>query len=209
MAIETKNTVDDSVVNEPTGDAEKGATLGGIGGALTGAVAGSAVGPVGTVIGAVIGGVAGAVGSGAAVAAVDRVDDDSTVSGIGHGTGRAIDNSLHTPVVDNGVPGVQTGGRDVDGAPDSRGIMEKTADAVTGDKYDDKRGAPVAGGTAYARQDVNNALHTPVVDNGIPGVQTGGRDIDGTPDERGILEKTADAVTGNRVDDKTGKPVAP
>lgn len=39
------------------------------------------------------------------------------------------------------------------------------------------------------------------------GVQTGGRDIDGTPDTRGIMEKTADAVTGDRIDDKTGKPV--
>jgi uncharacterized protein (TIGR02271 family) len=39
------------------------------------------------------------------------------------------------------------------------------------------------------------------------GVQTGGRDIDGTPDTRGVMEKTADAVTGDRIDDKTGKPV--
>lgn len=71
--------------DNPTGDAEKGATLGGIGGAVTGAVAGSAAGPVGTVLGAVIGGVAGAGASGAAVAAVDRVDNDNTVSGVGHG----------------------------------------------------------------------------------------------------------------------------
>jgi len=45
------------------------------------------------------------------------------------------------------------------------------------------------------------------VDNGVPGVQTGGRAVDGTPDTRGITEKTADAVTGDRIDDKTGKPV--
>jgi hypothetical protein len=43
--------------------------------------------------------------------------------------------------------------------------------------------------------------------NGIPGIQTGGHDIDGTPDTRGITEKVADAVTGDRIDDKTGKPV--
>jgi hypothetical protein len=42
----------------------------------------------------------------------------------------------------------------------------------------------------------------------LPGVQTGGRDYDGTPDTRGISEKAADAVTGDRIDDKTGKPVA-
>jgi len=39
------------------------------------------------------------------------------------------------------------------------------------------------------------------------GIQTGGRDIDGTPDTRGIMEKTADTLTGDRIDDKTGKPV--
>ena len=43
--------------------------------------------------------------------------------------------------------------------------------------------------------------------NGVPGVQTGGHDADGSPDTRGILEKTADAVTGDKTDDKTGKHV--
>ncbi len=42
--------------------------------------------------------------------------------------------------------------------------------------------------------------------NRVPGVQTGGRDADGTPDTRGITEKVADAVTGDHMDDKTGKP---
>jgi hypothetical protein len=31
--------------------------------------------------------------------------------------------------------------------------------------------------------------------NGVPGVQTGGTAIDGTPDTRGITEKTADTLT--------------
>jgi len=39
------------------------------------------------------------------------------------------------------------------------------------------------------------------------GIQTGGRDIDGTPDTRGVTEKISDTVTGDRIDDKTGKPV--
>ena len=43
--------------------------------------------------------------------------------------------------------------------------------------------------------------------NGVPGIQTGGRAVDGTPDTRGITEKIADAVTGDRIDDKTGKVV--
>ena len=40
------------------------------------------------------------------------------------------------------------------------------------------------------------------------GIQTGGRAWDGTPDTRGIMEKTADALTGDKIDDKTGKPVS-
>lgn len=43
--------------------------------------------------------------------------------------------------------------------------------------------------------------------NHLPGIRTGGHDADGTPDTRGITEKMADAVTGDRIDDKTGKPV--
>ena len=45
------------------------------------------------------------------------------------------------------------------------------------------------------------------IGNHIPGVQTGGRAVDGTPDTRGITEKAADAVTGDPIDDKTGKVV--
>ncbi len=50
------------------------------------------------------------------------------------------------------------------------------------------------------------SLHSDI-GNGVPGVQTGGRAVDGTPDTRGISEKVADAVTGDPIDDKTGKPV--
>ncbi len=60
-------------------------------------------------------------------------------------------------------------------------------------------------GAAYRTEaNIENAVGA----NGLPGVQTGGRDVDGSPDTRGITEKIADAVTGNRIDDKTGKPVA-
>ena len=38
------------------------------------------------------------------------------------------------------LPGIQTGGHDADGSPDTRGISEKVPDAVTGDPYDDKTG---------------------------------------------------------------------
>jgi hypothetical protein len=222
-----KDNVQHGIDDEPSGDAEKGATLGGVGGAVTGAIAGSAAGPVGALAGAVIGGVAGAVLSGAAVGAIDRVDNDNTISGVGDGVTRedavynATTPSIHTP--GNGIPGVQTGGYAVDGTPDTRGILEKTADAVTGDNLDDKTGKPIdhthnadrldavgsgaysASGTVRNPSDFENANNGPTWGNNTPGIQTGGRNADGTPDTRGILEKTADAVTGDDIDDKTGK----
>jgi uncharacterized protein (TIGR02271 family) len=73
--------VQHGIDDNPSGDPGKGAVLGGIGGAVVGALAG---GPVGAVVGAV----AGAVASGAGVAAVDSVDNDDTISGIG-GSDRA------------------------------------------------------------------------------------------------------------------------
>lgn len=79
--------IDDNVQHgiddDPNNDAEKGAALGGVGGAVVGGIAGAAAGPVGAVVGAVAGAAAGAVGSGAAVAAVDSVDNDNNVTGIG------------------------------------------------------------------------------------------------------------------------------
>jgi len=77
--------VQHGIDDNPSGDAEKGAALGGLGGAAVGAAAGSLIGPVGTVVGAVVGGLTGAGASGLAVSAVDQVDNDNTVSGIGSG----------------------------------------------------------------------------------------------------------------------------
>jgi len=142
--ISNDDDIQHGIDDDPTNDAEKGATLGGIGGAVTGAVAGAAAGPVGAVVGAVVGGVAGAAGSGAAVAAVDRVDNDDTISGVGSGVTRDLnDANAATVVPGNHVPGIQTGGHDVDGTPDTRGITEKATDAITGDRIDDKTGKPV------------------------------------------------------------------
>ena len=64
----------------------------------------------------------------------------------------------------------------------------------------------------YAKEDAErrvNAWASRYDDAGntIPGIQTGGRAADGTPDTRGITEKIADAITGDRVDDKTGNVV--
>ena len=133
--------------DNPHGDAKKGAVLGGAGGAAVGAAAGAAVGPIGAVIGAAVGGIAGAVGSGAAVGAVDKVDNDNTISGLGDGKTRDVEDKLgratDADLPSNRTPGIQTGGRNADGSRDTRGVSEKIADTVTGDRTDDKTGKRV------------------------------------------------------------------
>jgi len=97
--------------NDTTNDAEKGAALGGLGGAAVGAAAGSLAGPLGTVLGAVAGGLIGAGASGAAVAAVDQIDNDATVSGLGDGTpldsnDARLRGTGTTPTTDAGYEGI-------------------------------------------------------------------------------------------------------
>ena len=60
------------------------------------------------------------------------------------------------------------------------------------------QGTAVGAGTAAERS---------LGGNGIDGIQTGGHALDGTTDTRGITEKTADVLTGDRTDDKTGKTI--
>ena len=72
---------------DETGDSAIGATVGGVGGAIAGALAGSIMGPAGAAAGAIAGALTGAGASGLAVDAVDRVDNDNTVTGVGDDTG--------------------------------------------------------------------------------------------------------------------------
>ena len=151
--------VQHGIDDNPHDDGKKGLELGALGGGTVGAIAGMAAGPIGAIVGAIIGGTAGSIASGAAVDAVDAVDNDDTVTGIGSGATSDINESgvgtsnvgtsgvtadrLHTPdMPGNGVPGVQTGGVTTAGA-DTRGIMEKTTDVLTGDRTDDKTGGQV------------------------------------------------------------------
>lgn len=193
--LDADEDVEYGIDGSTTGDAEKGATLGGIGGAVTGAVAGAMTGPIGAVAGAVIGGVAGAIASGAAVGAVDRIDNDNTISGIGTNepgyvattepvyTDTATYNAGPVPPLDN---------------PTYTGTYP-----TTGNYNDTTAGTTIEADRAYNdRTMVGNG-----VGNDIPGIQTGGIANDGTPDTRGIWEKTADAATGDNIDDKTGKVV--
>jgi hypothetical protein len=162
--------------DNPHDDAKKGAALGGVGGAAVGAAAGAMVGPIGAVIGAVVGGVSGAAASGAAVAAIDDIDNDNNITGLGEDTTADV----------NSTDGYTAANPPVMNDP----YLATTAPldpVVADDRY---------------------AVSTPPLGNDIPGVQTGGRAIDGTPDTRGLSEKAADAITGDPIDDKTGKPVA-
>ena len=239
-AYDNNDLNDDSVQHgiddDPNNDAQKGATLGGVGGAVTGAVAGAMAGPLGALAGAIIGGVAGAVAPGAAVGAIDRVDNDNTVSGLGSGATTDVEDAtynttgVNTP--GNGIPGIQTGGYTATGTHDTRGVTEKAADALTGDRIDDKTGQPVVGGyntgttmsgaygtgTSTGTMGAASVYDTDADGNAgvnrreelgetTPSIKTGGYANDGTPDTRGVGEKVVDAVTGDVVDDKTHKVV--
>lgn len=61
--------------------------------------------------------------------------------------------------------------------------------------------------TVYGTSGAVGTVENAVPGNRVPGIQTGGYDADGSPDTRGITEKFSDAVTGDRIDDKTGKPI--
>jgi hypothetical protein len=234
--------------DDPTGDAEKGAALGGIGGAVTGAVAGAAAGPGGAVLGAVIGGVAGAVASGVAVGAVDRVDNDDTVSGVGSGTTPEADSTTYDtePSLrkswDRDASDMTTAGattsRFEDWDSDFRSNWQ-TNYANTGYGYDQyqpayRYGYDLRSDSRYANRDWSEFENEARTDwetrqpgtwerfkdsvrygwerafggNNVPGVQTGGHTVDGSPDTRGMWEKAEDTVTGDVYDDKTGRRVA-
>ncbi len=177
--------------DNPTGDAEKGAALGGLGGAAVGAAAGSLAGPVGTVVGAVVGGLTGAGASGVAVAAVDQVDNDNTVSGVGHGATPAIGSNVGThthtdgTVHADGTPHIGgTSGTHThpDGTVHAGAVHHTGEDVVgghnivTGDQADTDAGKAGLAGGALVGGTIGAALGGPVgaVVGGALGSLTGG-----------------------------------
>ena len=204
--------------DDPNNDAQKGATLGGLGGAAVGAAAGAMAGPVGAVIGAVVGGLSGAGASGLAVGAVDKVDNDNTVSGIGgdsHGNAGGSTLAGHdvvgmteprrTDLADSGQNAVfgttgttVTHTSDVSDMNIDRGIADVPNVRSTGPSLD---AGALASGSATNPVSMGGASYGTT--NPDVGIQTGGMTTAGA-DTRGISEKTADALTGDRMDDKTG-----
>jgi len=151
---------------------------------IEGAVIGVMAGPVGALAGAAIGGLTGAAGSGAAITGVEEDEENDTVSP-GHGAMTRVDNRADS--------GMGTIDKDTGDAAD-RPVTTRSDPDVTRDVNAD------FGDEADDNLDL-------VTGNRVPRVQTGGRDVDGSPDTRGVMEKAADAVTGDHIDDKTGNRV--
>lgn len=183
--------------DNPQNDAEKGAALGGLGGAAVGAIAGAAAGPIGAVIGAVAGGLVGAGASGMAVGAVDKIDNDNTVTGLG-------DDGVATRDMNNAPIGEASG--DYRTATSTSDFDSTGYTGSMGELRDDQRNATV-GVTSVGATDLNADAFGDRLGSGVPNIRTGGTAVDGTPDTRGITEKTADTVTGDKIDDNTGKRV--
>ena len=157
----TNDNIQHGIDDSTSGDAEKGAALGGLGGVAVGAAAGSLAGPIGAIVGAVAGGLLGAGASGAAVAAVDSIDNDNTVSGVGTGvtpasTTGAYDPTLNTNIrasSDAPVVGAAVGGHNVvtgEPASSEAGNTGLAAGAIAGGLLGTVVGGPVGavvGGT--------------------------------------------------------------
>lgn len=166
--------------DNPENDAQKGAALGGVGGAAVGAAAGAMAGPLGAVAGALVGGAVGAVASGAAVAAIDAHDNDNNVTGLG----------------------------DEIAYKDERDVDEDEDEDPMREAYPDREA--VAAGAYRDRSIATGAGYDAGLAGGSMGVPTTGTDYGtgGAPDTRGPGEQVADAVTGDDIDDKTGRRIA-
>jgi hypothetical protein len=146
-----ERTIDDGIQHgiddDPNNDSLKGAALGGIGGMAVGAAAGAATGMVGAILGAVVGGAVGAVTSGAAVGAIDQVDNDDNVSGVGEGVDYDHEDALDddeelmprgyapTSLTEDEYESVWTGPAPIAPIPGAR--TGATTDATAGEGLDD------------------------------------------------------------------------
>jgi outer membrane lipoprotein SlyB len=117
--------------------------LGAVGGGTVGAIAGSALGPLGTLVGAAIGGTIGSLASGAAVDAVDAVDNDNTVSGIGDGVHHKGDLTRDSNDLSTDYSTVGTGGTSYTSGTGSTPYAGTSAgghNVVTGDEAETDAG---------------------------------------------------------------------
>lgn len=207
---------------QTTGHHDSEGTMGEVAGTGAGAISGGVVGavvggPVGAVIGAVAGGVLGAKGGEVAHKIGDDHDDVNLSTNSEGKLGR--DTGAGAGAISGAVIGTAAGpGGTVAGAVAGGMLGAAAGDTAKhmGENNINRESANasvtpgVVATPTHGHQTVV-ATETPGADlspgNEVPGVQTGGHAVDGTPDTRGLSEKTADVVTGDRVDDKTGKIV--
>lgn len=197
--IRNDDNVQHGIDDNPNDDAAKGLELGALGGGAAGAIAGAALGPVGMIVGALIGGSIGSVASGAAVQAVDAVDNDNTVSGVGDGATLKGDltgeRSLSTPDVYGGTSGgAMTGASAPDVHAGTTGGISQGATAAG----DYERGSYVGG--------------SDIADTGASalGTDAGGHNIVTSDEARTDAGKTglgAGAVAGGLLGAAAGGPV--
>lgn len=83
LAHDHPDGIQHGIDDDPENDPAKGSALGATGGAVVGGLAGAVLGPAGAALGALAGAAAGAIVSGLAIAAVDSVDNDDNITGIG------------------------------------------------------------------------------------------------------------------------------
>lgn len=172
-------------------------------GAGTGLAAGAVVGALFGLAAAAIPGVGPFITAGALANALGVTAGGAAAGALVGGTSGAVAGALSKWGLDeadaNYYGGEVERGRtfvaaDLDGTSVSRSEAEEAFRSMGG-YFSDARTPSLAGSDR------------PKVGNRVPGVQTGGRNADGSPDTRGIAEKTADVLTGDRTDDKTGKRV--
>jgi len=192
---------DQDDVNVETGSGgDLGKNAGAGAGSISGAIIGSTAGPVGAVAGAVAGGVLGAAAGNAAKDMGGDPDDPNVVPATYSDPYLATD-----PVV-----GTTPSGTDYTSAPLGAGLPGVAMpNAAMGGASMGSMGVPgvplESGFTGTGTVVGTDPDLTP--GNNIPGVQTGGVNADGSLDTRGVTEKAADAVTGDVIDDKTGRRI--
>ena len=195
MSDTNNDAVQHGIDDNPNDDPKKGLELGALGGGAVGAIAGAALGPLGMIVGALVGGSVGSVASGAAVQAVDAVDNDNTVSGVGDGvttkddlTGSSYGDSSYTgtssttPDVYGGTTGASASMPDVHQGGTARGDYESGSYVGGSDVSDTGASAMgtgagghniVTGGEAQT-EDGNTGLAAGAIAGGLLGAAAGG-----------------------------------
>ncbi len=177
-----------------------GAEIGGVGGAITGAAAGAMVGPLGAVAGAIVGGIVGAAGSSAAVGAVHNYtqdDPDLPLQQTVIPTGEEVDasNTAVTRTYTGDTVEEDDEYDDTENITNRAVVVPPTNPGFTADPTHPGMVVPPAGSVDPVNSDlgVNPTDLRPELQH------------QNVEDTRGLGERAVDALTGDTIDDKTGR----